>query len=111
MAKYTLSGASDDLIEFDGPNAPGEINVICDGEYFGTIEIGTLKIHVIYDGHWAFAIGPTNDDCDKWPHGYEVKREWGTVCQYSETLTIECPDGVPIKYNGKIALARVEDNE
>ena len=95
MKTFKIYGASDDLIETEGLQGCDEFNVYPNGPYAGrvTIKAGdvSLAVHAIYDGHWAFAIGPDNGDYDEMPE-WKITRAWGRDSAYSETVEIECPD-------------------
>jgi hypothetical protein len=64
--------------------------------YVATLKIespskgSAVLVHAIYSGHWSFAVSPADEDIDELPN-WKVEREWGTVNQHSETLTIFCP--------------------
>lgn len=98
----TVTGASDDLIEFDGVpdydefcNA-GTSPIKFSGNLIAPDGSG-VRVIVIYDsegkessGCWAIAVGKINEDID-YP-------EWPTIVSqgdrnYNTTVTIEAPDG------------------
>ncbi|WP_146204556.1 hypothetical protein [Massilia glaciei] len=81
-----------------------------DGGYVATLEIFVpdelqgVFIHAFYSGHWSFAVSPSNEDTDSLP-SWSVAREWGTINQHSETLTISCPTNASVK-----VVDRIETN-
>lgn len=95
-------GASDRMVCCKGIAGEGnEFNVTSHPKLAPVGYVATLKIvspsqetgvlvHAIYSGHWSFAVSPADEDCDELPD-WKVEREWGTVNQHSETLTIYCP--------------------
>jgi hypothetical protein len=101
-------GASDRMICCKG--IAGELNEfnttshakLAQQGYVATLEISDpaggqgLFIHAMYSGHWSFAVSPSSEDSDELP-GWTIKREWGTVNQHSETLTIQCPEGSSVR--------------
>lgn len=95
MKTFTISGASDDLIETDGIPNCDEFNIIKDGPHMTTLTImsdeGSLDIHCIYAGYWAFAIGSEDGDCDTMPD-WPIRRAWGKTVHYSEYVEIDVPD-------------------
>jgi len=95
MKTFSISGASDDLIETAGIPGCDEFNAIKDGPHIAVLGIwsssGNIEVHCIYSGFWAFAIGPIDGDYDKMP-SWEIRRAWGTVVPYSETVEIDVPD-------------------
>lgn len=102
MKIFKIYGASDDLIETEGIPGSNEFGVYGDSPYKGkgviTSKKGTLDIHVIYNGYWAFALGSKDgDDCDKFPD-WLMERKWGKDEDYSETITIEVPDDAKFKF-------------
>ena len=76
--------------------------------YVATLEIQTaqgetaLLLHAFYSGHWSFAVSPGSEDSDELPN-WKMTREWGSVNQYSETLTILCPKGCKVSAVDRIA--------
>jgi hypothetical protein len=99
MKTLTVSGCSDDLIETEGLPGCNEFNVCKEGPYIATLQVDaggvSIAIHCIYAGHWCFAVGPLDgygdaygDAMPAWP----IRRTFGDVCAYSETLEIDCPD-------------------
>jgi hypothetical protein len=78
--------------------------------YVATLEIQTassepaLLLHAFYSGHWSFAVSPGSEDSDELP-SWKIAREWGSVNQHSETLTIFCPRGCKVA-----AVDRITDH-
>lgn len=115
MKTFSISGASDDLIETNGIEGCDEFNIIEEGIYQTMLTIvaasGTLDIHCIYNGYWAFAIGSSDGDCDKQPP-WPMRRIWGKYAPYSEVVEIECPDDA--RLTGELVdkadrISRMED--
>jgi hypothetical protein len=82
-----------------------------DGGYVATLEITApgheqgLFIQAFYSGHWSFAVSSSNEASDELP-GWPISREWGSVNQHSETLSVQCPP------NARMVVAdRIESNE
>ena len=76
--------------------------------YVATLEIQdvqgepVLLLHAFYSGHWSFAISPGSEDSEGLP-SWKITREWGSVNQHSETLTIFCPKGCKVSAVDRIA--------
>ena len=100
MKTFYIFGASDDLVECSGLVGCDEFNVHGSIAYHGYISLtsstGSLKIHIIYDGSWAFAICPQDGDYDKFPD-WNIIRSFGHDVRYSETIRIEVPDDTIFK--------------
>ena len=105
MKTLKVNGASDDLISTGGIEGCDEFNTYIDGDYQGylTVEAGgtsqdyyVIKIHVIYDGCWAFAVTMDEENPPNWP----IRRSWGTDIPYSETLEIDVPDDASLSWRG-----------
>lgn len=108
-------GASDRMIcckgiegetnEFNTTNHPK----LAQQGYVATLEVigpggaPGLFIHAFYSGHWSFAVSPSSEDSDELPR-WTMTREWGSVNQHSETLTIQCPEGCEVR-----AVDRIPD--
>ena len=102
--RLVVYGASDDLIEVEGDVLSDEF-----GNYTGSKDtngrlivsvnnIPILEIVPVYRGFWAFAIGPTHiNDYEEMPD-WKIVREWGTKIRYSETVTIDLPDGATAEF-------------
>ena len=107
MAEIIIYGASDDLIEVEGDLINDEFGNFTHGYTSGKLvvsmgDIDLLEIIPVYNGFWAFAVGPiANHDYDVMPGGISVVREWGTKCSYSETLTITVPQVATIRFENK----------
>jgi hypothetical protein len=109
----TFWGASDRMICCKGIKGEGnEFNVashpkLKHGAYVGTLEITSpaeeqgLFIHAFYSGHWSFAVSPSNEMSEEMPY-WVITREWGTVNQHSETLSIYCPENAEVKVIDRI---------
>jgi hypothetical protein len=104
MPELIVYGASDDLIEVEGDLLSDEFgNYTSDGHWTGgrlvisIDDIDLLEIVPVYRGYWAFAIGPMRGDYDAMP-AFPIEREWGTKCDYSETLTIKLPDRAQVRW-------------
>lgn len=105
MVTVCISGASDDLLHVcgvpcfseDGSEVSEEVNVCNDGPHVASFRIeaqggsSMIRVHCIYAGYWAFAVGSDDGDYDA-PPAWEVRRSFGDVVPYSETLSIDVPD-------------------
>ncbi len=56
-----------------------------------------IEIHCIYSGHWCFAVGAVDGDCDEMPE-WEIRRTWGDQSPYSETLEIDVPEDAQLAF-------------
>jgi len=100
MKTLTMYGQSDDLMEFDGLEGTDEFNPSNSHEnIMGTFEVTSqsdwagLKISVIYDGCWSFAIGLRDEETNfpNWPIRISRKHE------YSMLVEIDVPDDAVFK--------------
>lgn len=118
MKTLQVYGASDDLIEFSGIEGADEFD-ICDhpnSPYVATFAVDKqLKIHVLYDGRWSFAVGQYDKDIPlpNWPiristkYMYSNKHRRAMLDQfpedkevdrcYSTLLEIDVPDDAKLK--------------
>lgn len=102
MKTLTVYGYSDDNVVFDGIPGADEFGCYGDTPYRGFYRLISasqdieLHIHVIYHGHWCFAVGPESGDSEEMPD-WAIRRVWGGECAYSETLQIDVPDDVVLK--------------
>ena len=80
MKTFSISGASDDLVETNGITGCDEFSIIKDGPWMTCLTIQaegrTLDVHVIYNGYWAFAVGSSDGDSDEQPD-WPIRRSWG----------------------------------
>ena len=104
MKRLRVYGSSDDLIECDGLPGCAEFNIIEDGPYIASLQIhspthGTLRIHIIYDECWSFAVGQSDEDdiYPNWPIKHSVAENG-----YSMLLEIECADDAKLIPEGKL---------
>lgn len=102
MKTLTMYGYSDDNIVFEGIDSADEFGAFGDSPYRAQFRLKSasqdveLVIHVIYYGHWCFAIGPENGDYEEMPD-WAIRRVWGGECAYSETVQIDVPDDAVLK--------------
>jgi hypothetical protein len=107
MKTLTMYGYSDDNVVFEGIEGADEFGCFDDDGYRAQFRVKSesesfeLVIHVIYWGHWCFGIGPENGDGEDMPN-WEVVREWGSECAYSETVRITVPDDAVLTRYGKV---------
>lgn len=99
MAKVTIYGASDDLIEVEGIDGADEFNDTS-GHWRGLLEAPNGEAAIVYvdyrpDGTWTVALGVFEEGIllPAWPQSFEVNP---ANCEYSVTATIEVPDGTRI---------------
>lgn len=100
MAKVTIYGASDDLIEIDGIEGADEFNEVS-GHWRGVLEAPDGEAAIVYvdyrpEGTWTVALGQFEEQLTlpAWPQSFEVDEN---LCEYSVKATIEVPDGTTIK--------------
>ena len=94
MQTAIFYGSSDDLIEIEGVMGGDEFNIIKDGPYIATFNLGgKMRVHALYDGCWSFAIGQVDEDISlpDWPFRI-TQHERG----YSTQLEIDVPDDVKV---------------
>lgn len=101
MQTVTFSGASDDLVHVNGFDGKyDEIGIYKDTPHIAGFKIKSgnmeMTVDVIYRGTWAFAVTGDDGTCDALPP-WEIKRTFGDICGYSETLTIAVPDDATIE--------------
>lgn len=116
MKTFSISGASDDLVETNGITGCDEFSIIKDGPWMTCLTIQaegrTLDVHVIYNGYWAFAVGSSDGDSDEQPD-WPIRRSWGRYAAYSEVVEIDCPDDAVL--TGKLVDAArrrmLDDND
>ena len=98
MQKAQFYGSSDDLIEISGVKGGDEYTISSDETNGKTITSfnlgGQMRIHVIYDGCWSFAVGQVDEDIKlpDWPIRISQSKENG----YSTCLEIDVPDNVKV---------------
>jgi hypothetical protein len=95
MQTATFYGSSDDLIEIGGVKGADEFNIIEDGPYIATFNLGgKMRIHCLYDGCWSFAVGQVDEEIPlpDWPVRVKQSGENG----YSTQLEIDVPDDVKV---------------
>jgi hypothetical protein len=100
MTVIRFYGASDDLIEVEGCPGADEFNsyekrYMWHGDLIAPGGRESMRIHAIYDGCWAFAIGQTGESVPlpDWPvHFTQSYRGDGTP-GYSAVLDVEAPEG------------------
>lgn len=100
MAKVTIFGASDDLIEIDGIDGADEFNDTS-GHWRGILEAPNGETALVYvdlrrGGTWTVALGQFEEDyaLPAWPQRYETDFD---LSAYSVKATIEVPDGTTIR--------------
>ena len=93
----TVSGASDDLVEWEGCDGADEFNIISSEVWVGTFLLdspteGRMHVHAVYDGTWSFAVARPDEDVllPDWPVIVRDSPHNG----YSTEVAIECPDDV-----------------
>ena len=110
MQTLHIYGASDDLFECEGIPGTDEFGCYNEldseaGRYMGSALVkskeGRIRIHVIYDGCWSFAIGKVNED-DSFPE-WVVSSTWEN---YSEHLRIDLPNDAIMLMEGWLAHER-----
>jgi hypothetical protein len=98
MKTLKIYGASDDLIETSGIEGCGEFSAYSESDYLGSIMVTDgyfgIRIHVIYDSQWAFAV--TNALNDEGLPDWPIRRSFAKDAPYSETLEIDVPDNAEL---------------
>lgn len=94
MQTAIFYGASDDLIEIEGVKGADEFGPSTDRQpYMASFNLsGKMRVHVIYDGCWSFAIGLVNEGIPlpDWP----VRITQHDDPFYSMHLEIDVPDDI-----------------
>lgn len=102
MKQLTFYGASDDLVEVEGPG--GDEFPTDDGRFRLALPDGTgIRVEVAYndEGTWAVAVAPLMDDPDsliqRVPDGwrfwlYQGRGRPTPIAVYSMALVVECDD-------------------
>ncbi|MCC6457845.1 MAG: hypothetical protein IT328_23010 [Caldilineaceae bacterium] len=102
MKTLRMYAASDDLIEVKGIEGADEYtaNMRDNSPFMATFEVrsesedASIEIHIVYTGSWAFAVTPK--DGPEYP-AWAMRRTWGTIVDYSETLEVFVPDDAIIR--------------
>ena len=101
MKKFTVFGASDDLIEVNCDGHIMEHNIVSNCPYRGTIFVHSdtigIEVHCVYTGCWSFAIRPDCKYGETMPN-WNITRTFGDKVQYSETVVIDLPDDAMIAF-------------
>ena len=102
MKEVKIYGASDDLLEIEGDIlGADEYNVFSDEILLGYIYLCNfdtdlmLKIYVLYDGYWSFALSPQDEEK---PFDIKIERSFGKDVSYSETVVLTVPDNTFCKF-------------
>lgn len=96
MLTITVSGASDDLVEFEG-HISDEFTVLPNDHWTGDLVAPNgeqLRVHAHYDGCWSVGVGQTDEDIPLPPWSLSLAQHRST--DYSTALTIEAPDGTEL---------------
>ncbi len=115
MKTMVFNGSSDDIVEVhDGLESDEYNNTNIRNNYAGSFQIhskkqGTLRVHCLYDGCWAFAIGQADEDdaIPKWPSRV-------TQCKgvkYSSELSIDVPDDATLIPEGAFAKTKPDEED
>ena len=99
MAKLTVYGASDDLVEIAGIEGADEFTT--NGHWQGVIEAPNGDTAILYvdyrdNGCWTATLGRFEEDyaLPQWPSTLTSNDK---ECKYATYLTVEVPDGTTIK--------------
>lgn len=97
MKPLKFYGASDDLLEISG-REQDEIGVYTESDLVGRIDIqdgrDRLRLHVVYDGCWSFAITSPDEEMPPWG----IERTYGEDVDYSETVVVHAPESAKWKF-------------
>jgi hypothetical protein len=95
-----FQGANDDLVYVDGCEGADEFGVYFGGKYKWRGDLiapggAAMRIHAIYDGCWAFAVGQAEESIPlpPWPIRIEQLYRNDTEPGYSVELEIDAPGG------------------
>lgn len=102
MAKLTVYGASDDLVELDGIDGADEFSIGNKDSWTGVLvapngETALLYVDYRRNGCWTTALGLYEEDYSlpDWPVTITVDAKNGS--SYSTYMTVEVPDGTTVK--------------